>query len=369
MQTRMKMFWQRYGLAIIVLFGLWNEAHAQAAERYAQAIATSREAVRAMMQSSKAPGVSVAVARNGEIVWNEAFGFADLKQKVRATTETRFGLGSVSKSFTGVLAARLMEEGLIDLDAPVEKYLPQFPHKNMSARLIIAHLSGLNDEYNSAHYYDTRSLTTAVALQEILATNTLQYPPRTSFAYTTSNYTIVAAIVEHTSGVDFPTVMAQYVFEPLELQHTSFNDPTSRPEQTAKFYVKNFFRVTEAPAYDPSFKLAGAGLLSTAADVARLGAALLRDGFLKPSTRAEIFRGLKTSAGEETNYALGWYIEKDDNSRRIYQHGGGGPGMAAHVRLYPQENSVIAILSNLTGAPVDGKVAEKVSAAFLDLSQ
>ncbi len=366
MKTRIKILWQRYGFATMVLLGFWNEVHAQTTQRYAQAIAASREAVRAMMQSSKAPGVSVAVALNGEIVWSEAFGFADLEKKVRATTETRFGLGSVSKSFTGVLAARLMEEGLIDLDAPIEKYLPQFPHKNMSARLIIAHLSGLNDEYNDAHYYDTRRLTAAVALQEILATNTLQYPPRTRFAYTTSNYTIVAAIVEHASGADFPTAMTQYVLQPLGLQHTLFNDPSSLPAQAAKFYVKNFFRVAEAPAFDPSFKLAGAGLLSTAADVARFGAALLREGFLKPSTRAEIFRALKTSAGEETNYALGWYIEKDDNCRRIYQHGGGGPGMAAHLRLYPQENFVVAILSNLTGAPVDGKVAEKVSEAFLN---
>lgn len=369
MKPRVNMLWRLHGLAIMVLFGWWNETHAQAAERHAQAIATSRAAVRAMMQSSKAPGMSVAVAMNGEIVWSEAFGFADLEKKVRATTETRFGLGSVSKSFTGVLAARLMEEGLVDLDAPIEQYLPQFPYKNMSARLIIAHLSGLNDEYNNAHYYDTRRLTTGAALQEILATNTLQHPPRARFAYTTSNYTIVAAIVEQASGVDFSAAMAQYVLQPLGLLHTSFNDPASRPAQPAKFYVKNFFRVAVAPAFDPGFKLAGAGLLSTAADVARLGAALLRDGFLKPDTRAEIFRGLKTSTGEETNYALGWYIEKDDNCRRIYQHGGGGPGMAAHIRLYPQENVVVAILSNLTGAPVDGKVAEQVSAAFLDLNQ
>ena len=146
MKTGLKILYRRGGLAIIVLLGLGSAVLAQANAPYARAIAASREAIHAMMQSSKAPAVSVAVVVKDEIIWDEAFGFADLERKARANTETRFGLGSVSKSFTGVLAARLMEEGLIDLDAPVEQYLPQFPHKNITARLIIAHLSGLNDE-------------------------------------------------------------------------------------------------------------------------------------------------------------------------------------------------------------------------------
>lgn len=367
MQTRIKIFWPWYGLVFLLLFVHANEARAQTNETYTRAIATSREAIQAMMRNSEAPGVSVAVAMKGEIVWSEAFGFADLERKVRTTPETRIGLGSLSESFTGVLAARLMEEGKLDLDAPVEKYLPQFPHKNknITARLIIAHLSGLDDEYGDEHYYETRHLTTMAALQEILATNTLTHSPCTRFAYTTSNYTIVAAMIEQATGKDFPTAMQQYVFQPLGLRHTTFNDPTARLDPTTTFYVKRFFRVVEAPAFDSSFKWAGAGVLSTASDVARYGTALLRDGFLKSSTRAEIFRGLKTASGEETNYALGWFIEKDDNSRRIYQHGGGGIGMAANLRLYPQEDFVVAILANLTGTPVDGKVTAKIAEAFL----
>lgn len=360
--------WLKCGLALLAVFCFEKEARAQANERYASAIATSRAAIQKLMQSSDAPAVSVAVAMNGEIAWSEAFGFADIEQKKRATTETRIGLGSLTKSFTGVLVARLLEEGKFDLDAPVEKYLPQFPHKdkNITARLIIAHLSGLGDEYGNAHYYEKRHLTTAAALQEILAANTLEYPPRTRFAYTTSNYTIVAAMIEQATGMDFPAAMRQYVWQPLGLRYTTFNDPTARVEPTAKFYVKRFFRVNEAPAFDSSFKWAGAGMLSTASDVARYGSALLRDGFLKPSTREMIFRNNKTSTGEETNYALGWFIEKDDKDRRIYQHGGGGIGMAAYLGLYPQEDLAIAILANLTGAPVDDEAATKIAEAFLN---
>ncbi len=358
-------------LALLAVFCFEKEAGAQASKQYASVIATSRAAIQAMMQSSQTPAVSVAMAMSGEIVWSEAFGFADIEQKRRATTETRFGLGSVTKSFTGVLAARLLEEGKLDLDAPVENYLPQFPHKNknISARLLIAHLSGLNDEYNNSHYYEKRHLTTSAALDEILRTNTLAYAPRTRHEYTTSNYTIVAAMIEQASGKDFATAMRHYVLQPLGLQRTSFNDRTHPLADAATFYVKDGHRVIKAPEYDPSFKWAGAGLLANAEDVARYGSALLREGFLKPNTRAEIFRPLKTASGEETNYALGWYIGKDKNGRRIYEHGGGGPGISSYIRLYPQEDCVLAILSNLTNAPVNGDIAPIMAEAFLQTKE
>ncbi len=173
--------------------------------RYAEAVAASRDAVRTMMMSAKVPGVSVAVAMKGEIIWREGFGFADLDKKVSATTETKFGIGSITKSFTAALFARLMEEGKVDFDAPVENYLPQFPHKQkgITARLIFAHLSGLNDGFNNTHYYEKRHFTTVAALKGILQTNKLQYPPCTRHEYTTSNYTIIAAIIEKVSEQDF----------------------------------------------------------------------------------------------------------------------------------------------------------------------
>lgn len=363
-----KTHWLRFVLALAALFCFEKEAGAQASDQYASALATSRAAIQTMMQSSQTPAVSVAVALNGEVVWSEAFGFSDIEQKKRATTETRFGLGSVTKSFTGVLAARLLEEGKFDLDAPVEKYLAQFPHKdkNITARLIIAHLSGLNDEYNNTHYYEKRHLMTNAALGEILRTNTLAYEPRTRHEYTTSNYTIVAAIIEQASGKDFPAAMRHYVLQPLGLQRTSFNDRTRPLAEAAAFYVKESNRVIKAPEYDPSFKWAGAGLLANAEDVARYGSALLREGFLKSNARAEIFQPLKTLSGEETNYALGWYVGKDKSGRRIYEHGGGGPGISSYIRLYPQEDCALVILSNLTNAPVNGETAPAIAAAFLN---
>lgn len=92
-----------------------------------QAISSNRAAVRAMMARASVPGVGVAV--DGQMVWAEGFGLADVEQHVAATIETKFGIGSISKSLTMALVGRLVEEGLVDLDAPVERYLPEFPHR------------------------------------------------------------------------------------------------------------------------------------------------------------------------------------------------------------------------------------------------
>lgn len=343
--------------------------HAQAPspEDFTRAIAASRAAVRALMHDTKVPGVSVAVALRGELVWNESFGFADREQKVAATIATKFGLGSITKSFTAALCARMVEEGKLDFDAPIATYLPEFPfkHEAVTAATIIAHLSGLNDEFGNAYYYTTQHFTTSAALQKLLRLNRLQNPPRTRHEYTTGNYTIVAAVIEKASGRDFSSAMQHYVLAPLGLQSTVFNDRTTKISNCTAFYMRNEKGVVKTPEYDPSHKWAGAGLLATAAEVAQYGAALLREGFLSARTREEIFRTQQTASGEDTGYALAWYVANDAEGRRMYHHAGGGLGISSYLRLYPQEECVLALLSNLTGAPVGGEVATKIAEAFL----
>ena len=122
---------------------------------YGAAILAAQVDLRALKEGQAIPGMSVAVAVEGEIVWTEAMGFADLEQSVRATPETRYRLGSVSKLFTAAIAARLAEKGVLDLDVPIQRYVPSFPEKQapITARLLAGHLAGIR------HYRtQTRSL-------------------------------------------------------------------------------------------------------------------------------------------------------------------------------------------------------------------
>lgn len=333
-----------------------------------QAISSGRATVRAMLARASVPGMGVAVAVDGQMVWAEGFGLADLEQSVAATNETKFGIGSISKSLTTALVGRLVEEGLVDLDAPVERYLPEFPHKNqkISVRLIAGHLSGLGDDFATANFYSsTHYPNTADALKEILK-DPLLSPPRERHFYSTGSYTIIAGVVEKATGRDFLTAMNEYVIKPLKLRNTVPNDRKSIIAGRTAFYVQDESgKPRNAPYFDPSHKWAGAGYLSTAEDLTRFGAALLKPGFLKQSTLDELFRPLETASGEKTEFALGWRIGTDKKGRRIVHQPGGGAGISCWMFLYPDESMVITVLSNQTGAPVGGRVVDAIADSFV----
>ncbi|HEV3470708.1 MAG TPA: serine hydrolase domain-containing protein [Pyrinomonadaceae bacterium] len=344
-----------------------NVTPAAPARGYAEAAEAGRAAIRGMMLKDGVPGVGAAVAVGGEVVWAEGFGFADLERRAPVTAQTKFGIGSVTKSLTTALLGRLVEEGAADLDAPVERYLPDFPHKNLgiSARLIAGHLSGLDDTFNTAHAYTTAHFdTTAAALGQIYK-EPLRHRPRERHFYTTGPYTIIAGVIERASRRDFLDAMSHYVTGPLGLRDTVPNDRRAVVPHRTSFYLKEGGRTVNAPCFDPSFKWAGAGYLSTAGDVARFGSALLRPGFLRQSTLDELFRPLKTSAGEETGFGLGWRVGTDKKGRRIFHQPGGGPGISCWLVLYPEEGLAIAILSNQTGAPVGGAALDVIAESFI----
>lgn len=334
---------------------------------YEEAIKEGRATIREMMQKDSVPGVGVAVIVDGAVVWVEGFGFADLEQRVPVTRETKFGIGSITKPLTMALYARLVEKGVVDFDAPLESYLPDFPHRNMkiSVRLIAGHLSGLDDTVNTAnsltsvHYENT---TQALAL---LMNETLRHKPLERSFYTTGPFTFIAGVLERTAKQDFPLLMNQHVIDPLSLKNTVPNDRQAIIPNRTAFYASQAGKTVNAPYADPSFKLAGAGYLSTADDIARFGAALLKPGFLKETTISELFRPLPTAAGEDTGFALGWRVGKDSRGRRIIHQPGGGPGISCWLTLYPDEKVVIAILSNKTGAPVGGRTLNTIADVFI----
>ena len=237
----------------------------------------ARAALRDRHQRDDIPALSAAVALGGRILWSEAFGHADREAGVRATPATRFGIGSITKALTMALAGRLADQGRMDLDAPVERYLPGFPHagRGITTRLIGGHLSGLGDAFANANRLTTRHYDTREALAAIL-----EEPPRgpagAEYLYGTGTYTVIAAVIEMASGEPCAVAMRRHVLEPLGMRATEPNDPRRPPPRRTAFYQRNAAgRLERVPAYDPSHKLAGAGYLSTAEDLVRFGSALL----------------------------------------------------------------------------------------------
>ena len=320
-----------------------------------QIIAQNREKLRQVLIQNSTPGASIAVIKNGKTVWTEGFGLSNIETNSPASSETKFGIGSISKSLTMVLALRLAEEGLLDLDAPIEKYLPDFPHQNqgLTIRLIGSHLSGYADEFDDANFYNTKRYeTTEQVLQEFYKEK-LAAKPREKSIYGTTTFTLIAGVIEKVTKRDFATAMNDFVLKPLQLKNILPNDKRQIIPNRTAFYIKdNNGKTVNGEYVDPSFKIAGAGFLSTAEDLANFGSALIAEGFLKQKSLDELLQLGETATGEKTPFALGFRVVKTSDGKETIHQPGGGVGISSVLFIDRQNRISLAILTNQTDAPI-----------------
>ncbi len=324
-------------------------------QNYEQIIAQNREKLRQVLTQNSTLGASIAVIKNGKPVWTEGFGLANIETNSPATHETKFGIGSISKSLTMVLALRLAEEGLLDLDAPIEKYLPDFPHKNqgVTIRLIGSHLSGYADDFDNDNFYNTKRYETTEQILREFYKEKLAAKPREKSIYGTTTFTLIAGVIEKVTKRDFTTAMNDFVLKPLQLKNILPNDKRQIIQNRTAFYIKDDNgKTVNGEFVDPSFKLAGAGFLATAEDLAKFGATLIDAGFLKQKSLDQLFQLGETSAGEKTPFALGFRVVKTSDGKEIIHQPGGGVGISS-VLFIDRENKIsMVILTNQTGAPI-----------------
>lgn len=336
-------------------------------ERLARAIAAGRAVLADMVSAGRTPGVAVAVASAGRVVWSEGFGYADLEHRVPVSNETRFGIGSISKTLTMTAAVRLMEKGLLDLDAPVERYLPDFPHKGrgITVRRIAAHQSGISDRFAADHYTTSRHFDSIEAAYDEVKKGDIDYEPGSKVVYATGLYTIIGRVLEVVGGRDYATLMREEVFEPAGVPGIAPNDRRAIIPNRSGFYANRQGGGFEhGPFFDPSFKLPGAGFLATAVEIASFGSQLLRQQLLGERGRREMFRPVATADGTVSEFALGVRVSSDPSGRLLHLPGG-GIGISSWLFIHQDADLVIALLANVNTAPVGGATHRRIADAFL----
>ncbi len=318
------------------------------------------------------PGLSAAVAVGGEVVWAEGFGLADEEGKVAVVPATRFRVGSLSKLITAAAVARLVEQGRLDLDAPVQRYVPDFPEKArpITPRLLAGHLSGIRHYALPDLALPVRHYDRLADGLEIFQKDPLVHPPGTAYLYSSYGFNLLGVVVEAVQGKDFPAAVEELVLGPLKLNATEVDEPSWVMEGRTRFYRRAADgRLFNEKPIDSSYKWPSGGFLSSGPDLVRFGSAHLRDGFLKPETRTLLFTSQHTAesleGSKETGVGIGWRIGMDKAGRRIYHHGGAIEGGRAFLLLYPDEGIAVAILANLSGARFAEDEAQKLAELFM----
>ena len=324
-------------------------------------VSASIARARAMLEKEivpKVPGLAVAVAVNGKIVWSEAFGYADWETKRPVTPTTRFRIASVSKPLTAAGLMLLVERGQLDLDAPVQKYVPDFPVKPegvVTTRLLGGHLGGIR-HYQGTEALLDRPFADVHAGLKIFADDPLVAPPGVRFNYTTYGWSLISAVMESAAHRPFLDYMGDEVLKALGMIHTRPDRAGVLDPDCTLFYARGRDgKFAAAPPIDSSYKWAGGGFLSTAEDLVHFGSVLLQPGFLQESSLTLLFTSQKTAEGKPTGYGIGWFVQKDRHGRPVYFHTGGQQGATSVLFMRPDAGIVVAIVCNLSEAPITGR--------------
>lgn len=325
-----------------------DDAKVSAAEK-----AQFEDAVSKFMSITLAPGISAAIVENGELVWSEGFGLADLENSVPATSRTLYRLGSVSKTLTATAAMQLWERGKIDLDAPVQKYCPAFPVKEwpITTRELLGHMGGIR-HYNQDGKGDipddsAKHFASMEESLQIFASDPLVAKPGTKFQYSTYGYTVLGCVLEGAASEKYVDYVKENIFEPAGMTETQADDFFAIVPHRSRWYHKDKGGVLQnAGVLDSSYKIPGGGLISSADDMAQFEIAILANKLLKPATREVMWTPQKAADGSQNGYALGWETQKK-YGLALVEHTGGQQGTSTSILLVPGRRAGIVVLANM----------------------
>ncbi|MDQ2840486.1 MAG: beta-lactamase family protein [Acidobacteriota bacterium] len=292
------------------------------------------------------------VARSGKIVLQKSYGLADREKHIANTLDTRFRIGSMNKMFTATAILQLAGNGTLDLAAPLGKYLPDYPNKDVAAKVTIRHLlthtGGTGDiftpEYDK-HRLETRELTDYVKLY---GSRGLQFEPGSKWAYSNYGFVLLGIVVQNVSGMSYYDYVRTHIFIPAGMHDTgSLPESEAVPNRSVGYLRKNDAWVNNVDTLPWRGTSAGGGY-STVGDLFRFAEALSSGKLLKPELFAQMTSKQAGDARMPTGegYGFGMMVSEEPQGKR-FGHGGGAPGMNGELRVYPRTNSVVVVLANL----------------------
>ena len=327
------------------------------------------------MEDKKLPAVSIALVDDQEIVWAQGFGFADPDRKIPATASTVYRVGSVSKLFTDIGIMQLVERGLINLDAPITDYLPDFKPENPFGKLItlrqlMSHRSGLVREPPVGNYFDD----TAPTLKQTVASlnhTRLVYEPEVRTKYSNAGIGVAGYVLEKTQGQPFAKYLQHTVLDPMGLKNSSFEPAGKIIKHLAKARMWTYDgQEFPAPGFEMGMSPAGS-MYSTVLDLGRFTSLLFnigkKDGkqILKTETLKQMWTPQFSKPGATQGFGIGFSISELDGHRRI-GHGGAIYGFATQLYALPdQKIGVVAVTSMDIANTVMRRIANHALKAML----
>ena len=305
-------------------------------------------------------GVQGAIHLDGRLAFSGAIGLADRERNVPVTRRTGFPVASITKAFTGIATLQAAAAGKLDLDAPIQAYVPEFPVKPelaITPRRLAGHRTGIRHWGPERDALFGRRFDRLSDILPLFAADPLQPNAGAEYQYSSYGYNLLGLVVERATGTPFTRLVERGIIRPLRLTRTAFDDTRRTvPNRTKLYSAYDLATYAEVPAGSPpiqvpvrdySHNMAGGNMVSTAEDLVRFGSALLRPGFLREREWTMLFVRPQF-AGGPSPMSFGFFASEPGTERRL-SISGANPGTQAGLILYPERRLAVAVLSNSWG--------------------
>ena len=358
---------RRISLALVLFAAVITAAPTRQHNKPTAAFDRVREFIKQQLSERHLPSISVAVARDGQIIWEEAFGWADVEKRIPATPHTMYSLASISKPFTATGLMILKERGKIELERPINEYLGEAKiavrvgnPADATVRRVANHTSGLPLHYQ--FFYEDEPYRAPSRDETIRRYGNCVTAPGERYQYSNLGFGILDYVITRVSGRAYADFMREEVFAPLGLTHTSVNiGPGLEKHQAIRYGTDG----APIPFYDFDHP-GGSAIYASARDLVKFGMFHLKahlsdqKAILKDETIDEMQKATVNTGGK-SGYGIGWATGESMGGRRTVSHSGGMGGVSTLLVLYPAEKLAIVVLSNAS-SNLPGLVMEQVAA-------
>lgn len=320
--------------------------------------------VKSQLAERHIPGAAIAVIRNGKIIKTKGYGVASVEFNVPATPETVFEIGSVSKQLTAAGIMLLVEDGKVNLDEKISKYLPNTPDswKNVTVRNLLTHTSGIKS-YSSLDGFEVSQKLNRDTFIKTLAPQPLDFPTGTDYVYSNSGYSLLSYIIESASGKNYWDFMSERIFKPLGMSKTANRD--------LKFVIPNRatgyeWQNNQLVGRDYNLTdLFGAGaIVSTVTDLAKWDLALRNDTLLKKTSKEQMWTPLTFINGKTYPYGFAFRFS-DIRGHQLIAHSGQTAGFGASISRYVNDDITVIALTNLGENGMGTLIAQGVAKLYI----
>jgi CubicO group peptidase (beta-lactamase class C family) len=338
-------------MSLLVLSPPCGDAHAQEILRDRQLATRIEQAIPGYL--SDTIGGAVLVARRGEVLYERAFGMAEVELGVPLTTSSIFQIGSLTKQFTAIAVLQLVEKGALSLEDSITRFLPDFPmHGHLiTIENLLTHTSGIHDMTRTPEYSAGGSLryspTTPVVEERFIAGLPSDFEPGTRFEYSNSNYMLLGLIIERISGKSYEQYLNDNIFAPLGMSHAMYDHPETIVPGRAAGYVWDQRGVLRNAEYlDASTPYAAGGLLMTVGDMFTWHQALYANKLVSRVSLDRATTPFTLKNGSSTDYGYGFGLLALDSANVAIEHGGTISGFQTFALYFAKQDVYVVVFCN-----------------------